>query len=156
VEVAAGDGISALKIRQELGGLQPDTRYDYRLVATSASGIVDGRDATFVTAFPPPNPRLSFVGNPTVHANSIVYMLRCARASCHVKAILMSANGVAIGSQALTILAGHRLLLTVSLNAAGRRMEKRVKLLRATVKISLAGASGQMRPVKTVEVTFAP
>jgi hypothetical protein len=35
-------------------------------------------------------------------------------------------------------------------------MEKRVKLLRAILKISLASASGQMQPVKTVEVTFAP
>ncbi len=49
---SVGSGTSYLEVSQELSGLQAETTYDYRIVATNSRGTVDGEPATFTT--PPP------------------------------------------------------------------------------------------------------
>jgi Fibronectin type III domain len=46
---SAGSGASAVSASANVSGLQPHTRYHYRVVATSAAGTVRGRDRTFTT-----------------------------------------------------------------------------------------------------------
>ena len=55
---AAGSGVAAVAVGQTLSGLTAGTAYHYRVVAVSAGGTVDGRDATFATTkkAAPPTP----------------------------------------------------------------------------------------------------
>jgi phosphodiesterase/alkaline phosphatase D-like protein len=50
---SAGSGTAAASYSAALNGLAPGTTYHYRVVAVSAGGTVDGRDATFATAKTP-------------------------------------------------------------------------------------------------------
>ncbi len=49
---SAGSGGLSVTISQHLSGLQPGTKYHFRLVATNATGTTEGGDATFAT-YPP-------------------------------------------------------------------------------------------------------
>jgi hypothetical protein len=46
----AGSGDSSVSVSAAIGGLRPNTRYHYRLVATNAAGTTRGRDRSFTTA----------------------------------------------------------------------------------------------------------
>jgi hypothetical protein len=46
---SAGSGASAVSVGANVSGLQPHTRYHYRVVATNAAGTARGRDRTFTT-----------------------------------------------------------------------------------------------------------
>jgi phosphodiesterase/alkaline phosphatase D-like protein len=46
---SAGAGTAGVAVQQPLSGLAASTTYDYRLVAVSAGGTVDGNNATFTT-----------------------------------------------------------------------------------------------------------
>jgi hypothetical protein len=46
---SAGSGASAVAVGTDVSGLQPHTRYHYRVVATNAAGTARGRDRTFTT-----------------------------------------------------------------------------------------------------------
>jgi hypothetical protein len=46
---SAGSGASAVSVGTNVSGLQPHTRYHYRVVATNAAGTARGRDRTFTT-----------------------------------------------------------------------------------------------------------
>jgi hypothetical protein len=46
---SAGSGANAVSVAANVSGLQPHTRYHYRVVATNAAGVVRGRDRTFTT-----------------------------------------------------------------------------------------------------------
>lgn len=49
----AGSGTSGVAVSQSLTGLQPDTTYHYRLLATSVEGTSRGADGLFTTKPPP-------------------------------------------------------------------------------------------------------
>lgn len=49
---AAGSGVSEHAVNTTLTGLQPDTTYHYRLLASNGAGASTGADATFRTALP--------------------------------------------------------------------------------------------------------
>jgi hypothetical protein len=51
----AGSGSSAIGESAGLSGLSAGTTYDYRLVATNATGTTDGSNQTFTTAAAPPH-----------------------------------------------------------------------------------------------------
>jgi len=55
----AGAGDSPVSISAAIGGLAPNTRYHYRVVATSAAGTVLGARRTFSTSRQPTGARLS-------------------------------------------------------------------------------------------------
>ena len=50
---SAGSGTASAAVSQSLSGLAARTTYHYRIVAVSAGGTVDGKDATFATATTP-------------------------------------------------------------------------------------------------------
>jgi hypothetical protein len=56
---AAGDGDAPVDVSAALTGLTANTTYHYRLVATNASGTVEGADRTFTTAANPRPPGIS-------------------------------------------------------------------------------------------------
>jgi hypothetical protein len=49
-EGPAGNGSTALSVSRNITGLEPDTLYHYRLVASNAGGTTNGNDLTFTTA----------------------------------------------------------------------------------------------------------
>lgn len=51
----AGSGTGARTVSSEVTGLEPGTVYHFRITAVSATGTVDGIDATFKTAGSPPS-----------------------------------------------------------------------------------------------------
>jgi hypothetical protein len=57
-----GGGTTTIKIAKAIAGLQPDTTYHYRILATSAAGATPGADRTFVTSKIPLS--LQVVGDP--------------------------------------------------------------------------------------------
>ncbi len=61
---SAGSGSSAISESASLSGLSASTTYDYRLVATNASGTTDGGNQTFTTpaTSPPPGGAFTPVG----------------------------------------------------------------------------------------------
>jgi hypothetical protein len=52
-EQSAGAGSSRITASATIGGLQPNTRYHYRAVATNAAGITRGGDRSFATSRTP-------------------------------------------------------------------------------------------------------
>ncbi|MEY9862656.1 hypothetical protein ABH935_008304 [Catenulispora sp. GAS73] len=61
---SAGSGGSATSVSAEVSGLTAGTTYDYRLVATNATGTTEGSNQTFTTpATPPPGGGLTPVGD---------------------------------------------------------------------------------------------
>jgi hypothetical protein len=52
----AGSGPIAVSVSKPVTGLQPNTTYHFRLVATNAAGETPGTDQTFTTAANPPQP----------------------------------------------------------------------------------------------------
>lgn len=55
-EQPAGAGMDGGLVRADVSGLQPDTTYHYRVVATNAQGTTEGEDKTFATPAPRPEP----------------------------------------------------------------------------------------------------
>ena len=51
-DASAGSGTSKEEVSQTITGLQPNTTYHYRLVATNSNGASDGEDSAFRTAPP--------------------------------------------------------------------------------------------------------
>jgi hypothetical protein len=60
----AGGGGAAIKVSQQLSGLQADTTYHYRLVAMNAGGAAVGADHTFTTPKIPLSLAIAGVPNP--------------------------------------------------------------------------------------------
>src|SRR4051794_6465191 len=52
-EQAIGAGTSAVAVNAGIGGLKPNTRYNFRAVATSAAGVTRGSNRTFTTGRAP-------------------------------------------------------------------------------------------------------
>lgn len=63
---AAGTGTSAVKVTQSIAGLQPNTVYHYRLVASGPTTTTNGEDRTFQTPKIPLSLALAGAPNPDV------------------------------------------------------------------------------------------
>ncbi len=66
---SAGDGATTIKVSQAVGGLQPDTTYHYRILASNATGAVLGADRTFTTAKVPLSLQIAGVPNPVLYSD---------------------------------------------------------------------------------------
>jgi hypothetical protein len=66
----AGSGQSGRSVSATIGGLTPNTRYHYRVVATNAQGTTRGRDRTFTTLRNPQGITLSASPNPVIWSGS--------------------------------------------------------------------------------------
>src|SRR5919201_1175198 len=69
-DASAGSGQSRRSVSATIGGLAPNTRYHYRVVATNAAGVARGRDRTFTTLRNPQGITLSASPNPAVWSGS--------------------------------------------------------------------------------------
>jgi hypothetical protein len=69
-ETSAGSGASATSVAATIGGLQANTRYHFRAVATNAAGVARGRDRTFTTLRNPRAITMSASPNPTTWSGS--------------------------------------------------------------------------------------
>jgi hypothetical protein len=69
-DASAGGGQSAVSVGATVSGLQPYTRYHYRVVATNAAGVVRGRDRTLTTLRNPRGITASASPNPAVWGTS--------------------------------------------------------------------------------------
>jgi hypothetical protein len=68
--VASGGGGSAtIKVSQAIGGLQSNTRYHYRILATNAAGITPGVDRAFTTRKIPLSLQIAGAPNPVLYSD---------------------------------------------------------------------------------------
>ncbi len=67
-----GAGTHTLAVSTAIGGLQPLTRYHYRLVAVNAAGATDGSDASFQTPKVPLSLQIVTAPNPVPFGGTIV------------------------------------------------------------------------------------
>lgn len=158
----AGSGTTANAVSAILTGLQADTTYHFRLVATSASGTTSGTDATFHTGSlsTPPTTRLS-VGRVKVKASTASVRLSCTGASGAVcRGTLTETIKVkkhhkrvtqTVAMKSFSIRAGRDRTAQLTLNKKGRKALATSPLhkLKATLTVRL-GAN----KVATRTVTF--
>jgi hypothetical protein len=69
-DASAGSGQSGRSVSATIGGLTPNTRYHYRVVATNAAGVTRGRDRTFTTLRNPRGITVSASPNPAPWSGS--------------------------------------------------------------------------------------
>jgi hypothetical protein len=77
-EASAGSGQSATSVSATIGGLQPNTRFHFRVVATNAAGVARGRDRTFTTLRNPRAISVSTSPNPVTWSGSTTLTGRIA------------------------------------------------------------------------------
>jgi hypothetical protein len=65
----AGNGTITIKVSQAVTGLQPATKYHFRIVAVSPAGATVGRDNTFITPKVPLSLAIVGAPNPVVFGN---------------------------------------------------------------------------------------
>jgi alpha-tubulin suppressor-like RCC1 family protein len=69
-DTSVGSGRTAVSVSQSISGLEADTTYHYRLVATNTNGTADGADSAFSTA-PPAVTGVSGDSGPTDGATTV-------------------------------------------------------------------------------------
>jgi hypothetical protein len=67
---SAGSGSKPVAVSVPVGGLAPDTRYHYRIVAFNSHGITKGADRTFKTKIQPLGVTLAAIPNPIAPGGS--------------------------------------------------------------------------------------
>ncbi len=72
-----GSGTSTLEQRETVAGLEVNTTYHYRIVATNSAGTADGLDKTFTT-LTVPSWRITSTPNPTGEKKSQLKKISCA------------------------------------------------------------------------------
>jgi hypothetical protein len=68
----AGAGTATVKVAVPVGGLQPITTYDYRLIAVNSGGAATGADRAFKTAKVPLSLAITAGPNPTIFGGTLV------------------------------------------------------------------------------------
>jgi phosphodiesterase/alkaline phosphatase D-like protein len=162
---SAGSGSTANGESANLTGLQANTTYYYRIVATNAAGTSDGTQGTFTTDSPPPPPpppppakaSLS-VGKVTVHSYTASVPLSCSGATC--AGTLVETGSVTKGHKHLTVMvgqasysiaAGQSDTISITLNEAGQDAMAKAHGHKLSVKLSVVMGSDT---VATVKLTF--
>ena len=67
----AGHGTRTVRVNFPVGGLQPLTRYHFRLIAVNASGASTGRDASFTTKKVPLSLAILVAPNPVIFGGNV-------------------------------------------------------------------------------------
>jgi hypothetical protein len=67
--VPVGKGVTLVKVSQAVGGLQPNTTYHFRILATNAAGASPGADHAFTTRKVPLSLQILGVPNPVIYGN---------------------------------------------------------------------------------------
>lgn len=69
-DASAGRGTSARRVTADVGGLQPNTVYHYRIVASNPSGVTSGANQTFRTDRQPLGLQIAANPNPVVFGSA--------------------------------------------------------------------------------------
>jgi len=158
------NGVSAIPVDETLTGLQPDTEYHYRVVASSSEGTVVGKDLTFRTkALPvivPPDPVKSVVaivtGKAKVKSNGrFAVSLSCTgETNCSGSLVLTAKSKLkqpgrkakvktlTIARANFSIAAGKTGPTSIKLNGPGRKLLKKTKS-RKLITSASATANGK-------------
>jgi hypothetical protein len=88
----AGNGTIALKVSQQVGGLQSATVYHYRLVATSPAGTVTSADHNFTTPKIPLSLQIAGVPNPVLFGDPFLVEGTLTGTGSASHAIVLQAN----------------------------------------------------------------
>jgi hypothetical protein len=146
-KVAPASGVST-SVSAALAALPEGTVIHYRLVAQTDFGTVDGADATFTTASPPPPPLK--VGKPSESRASLnglakrrVKLAFAIKAGSHAPAIetisVSLPNGLSFSKKAKTQAKG-----IVLKGSGGKRLKFRVKLSHGTLKLTLGATAAHV------------
>jgi hypothetical protein len=171
--VSAGSGKAAVAAAATLDGLDPATTYHYRLMAGNGGVTTKGADQTVTTAShsqptptspptPLPVPSPTFAGVKLVSTGlayagrAITVRLRCPATTvghCSGKTKLTArrpagartASTVSLGRATFSIAAGKQAKVRVRASRTGRRLLRRVLLVRARVRNAAHDGVGQTR-----------
>ncbi len=149
----AGNGTIAVKVSQQLSGLQPVTTYHYRLVATSPAGTAMSRDHTFTTPKVPLSLQIVGIPNPVPFGEPFLVEGTLAGTGSANHAIVLQANLFpftagfkTVGNPELTTASGGFSFPVVGLNE------------NAQLRVVAVGGTSVVSPVVTenvaVRVTF--
>jgi hypothetical protein len=89
----AGSSTHGIAVSVALSGLQPLTRYHYRLVAVNAAGVTDGSDATFLTTKVPLSLAIVASPNPVPFGGAITIAGTLSGTGNGGRAVALQANG---------------------------------------------------------------
>jgi hypothetical protein len=89
---AAGNGTVPIKVGTAISGLQPDTTYRYRIVATSADGTKTGALHSFKTRELPLSIQITGVPSPVTFGSPFVLEGALTGAGSHSREIVLQAN----------------------------------------------------------------
>jgi hypothetical protein len=70
-EAQIGEGVTSVPVSAEISGLQPNTKYYYRLTGTGTKGTASGAPETFTTSALPPKVRVGTVTAITAHGATL-------------------------------------------------------------------------------------
>jgi sugar lactone lactonase YvrE len=130
---AAGSAVGeeVIKVSERLSGLQPATVYHYRLVGQSVGGTTNGPDMTFTTG-PRPFGRVFLPATAPLKQRKAAVELQCrgvAIAECKGTLVLRARikKGirfilVKVGEADFDFFGGQKKVVTVTLNAAGKKV----------------------------------
>ncbi len=125
---SAGSGSDPVGVNAEVTGLEPNTTYHFRLVATSAGGTTYGDDQTAVTSGAPTSGsvvaligRMGFVSP----GNVIGVEIGCFGPSQCAGTFKLTVGSTTIGSGTFKVAGGSGGFHNIQLNAAGQKDMKR-------------------------------
>jgi hypothetical protein len=166
---AVAAGVADVDMSSDLGALDPDTTYHYRVVLVTPDGTVNGADATFKTepapvvtpppgGGPPPGGSTPFAGvafgSKSVKVDKqgrATITLRCpagTAGSCTGKLTLsakIAKKRRAIGSAPFTIAAGKAAKVRIKLSAKARKALKKARKLKVTAAAPARDANGMSK-----------
>jgi hypothetical protein len=153
---SVGTLTSAVSVVTALTGLQPNTTYHFRLVATNGSGTSNGTDATFTTGNIPTHLK---VGKIKVKGSTASVPLTCTGnpgVSCKGSlTATIKVRGkkkpVTVGKKGFSVAAGAKKTVKLSLNRKGRKALKHAKSHKLKTKVTVKLGS---KKVAGKNVTF--
>jgi hypothetical protein len=87
-----GANVRLLNVRISVAGLQPVTRYHYRLVAVNAAGAITGADRTFTTARVPLSLQILATPNPVLFGGAVTVQGTLSGTGNAGRAVVLQAN----------------------------------------------------------------
>jgi hypothetical protein len=141
----AGSGSADVPASADLTGLQPDTTYHYRLVATNPTDATPGADATFTTLPLPTVNDLAIRPKAWVRGSKlpqIAQTRRGRRAPVGTTISFSLSRAVPVRLRFFAVKPGRRVRGRCRAPTRGNRTAKRCKRLRAAGSISFAGRAG--------------
>src|SRR5437588_2089185 len=88
----AGAGTRTIRVRLPVGGLQPLTRYHFRLIAVNATGATTGHDSVFRTAKVPLSLAILVAPNPVIFGGNAVVEGTVSGSGSAVVPVALQAN----------------------------------------------------------------